>query len=154
MASEDIGLADPQALSICVAAQQGLHLVGMPEAGVILAEAIVYLASAPKSNAVYNAYNQIRAEILGGHNDPVPLWIRNAPTGLMKNLGYGKDYKYAHDFYKDMPVEDPERPPAVKLQEYLPESLAGRRFYEPGKQGKEASIQHWLTQRRGEDPAQ
>jgi len=154
MASEDIGLADPQALSICVAAQQGLHLVGMPEAGVILAEAIVYLASAPKSNAVYNAYNQIRAEILGGHNDPVPLWIRNAPTGLMKNLGYGKDYKYAHDFYKDMPVEDPERPPAVKLQEYLPESLAGRRFYEPGKQGKEASIQHWLTQRRGEEPSQ
>lgn len=154
MASEDIGLADPQALSICVAAQQGLHLVGMPEAGVILAEAIVYLASAPKSNAVYNAYNQIRAEILGGHNDPVPLWIRNAPTGLMKNLGYGKDYKYAHDFYKDMPVEDPERPPAVKLQEYLPESLAGRRFYEPGQQGKEASIQRWLTQMRGEEPSQ
>jgi putative ATPase len=148
MASEDIGLADPQALSICVAAQQGVHFVGMPEAGVILAEAIVYLATAPKSNAVYNAYNQIRAEIAGGNIDPVPLWIRNAPTHLMKNLGYGKDYKYAHDYYKDMDLIDPERPPAVKVQEYLPERLQGRRFYEPGKQGREASIQKWLEKRR------
>jgi ATPase related to the helicase subunit of the Holliday junction resolvase len=149
MAAEDIGLADPQALPLCVAAQQGVHFVGMPEAGVILAEAAVYLATAPKSNSVYNAYNQIRAEVMGGHNDPVPLWIRNAPTGLMKNLGYGKDYKYAHDFYKDMPIEDSERPPSVKLQEYLPESLAGRHFYEPGKQGKEASIQRWFQRRNG-----
>lgn len=148
MASEDIGLADPQALTICVAAQQGVHFVGMPEAGVILAEAIVYLATAPKSNSVYNAYNQIRAEIIGGNIDPVPMWIRNAPTDLMKNLGYGKDYKYAHDYYKDMDVIDPERPPAVKVQEYLPERLQGRRFYEPGKQGKEASIQKWLEKRR------
>jgi putative ATPase len=148
MAAEDIGLADPQALSLCVAAQQGVHFVGMPEAGVILAEAVAYLAAAPKSNSVYNAYNQIRAEIIAGHNDPVPLWIRNAPTSLMKNLGYGKDYKYAHDFYKDMSSEDPERPPAAKLQEYLPESLAGRHFYEPGQQGKEASIKRWLEQHR------
>jgi putative ATPase len=148
MASEDIGLADPQALTICVAAQQGVHFVGMPEAGVILAEAIVYLATAPKSNAVYNAYNQIRAEIVGGNIDPVPLWIRNAPTHLMKNLGYGKDYKYAHDYYKDAEIIDPERPPAIKVQEYLPERLQGRRFYEPGRQGKEASIQKWLEKRR------
>ena len=148
MASEDIGLADPQALMICVAAQQGVHFVGMPEAGVILAEAIVYLATAPKSNAVYNAYNQIRAEIAGGNSDPVPLWIRNAPTHLMKNLGYGKDYRYAHDYYKDMDLIDTERPPAVKVQEYLPERLQERHFYEPGKQGKEASIQKWLEKRR------
>ena len=148
MASEDIGLADPQALTLCVAAQQGVHFVGMPEAGVILAEAIVYLATAPKSNAVYNAYNQIRAEIVGGNIDPVPLWIRNAPTHLMKNLGYGKDYKYAHDYYKDAEIVDPERPPAIKVQEYLPERLQGRRFYEPGQQGKEASIQKWLEKRR------
>lgn len=147
MASEDIGLADPQALSVCVAAQQGVHFVGMPEAGVILAEAVVYLAAAPKSNAVYNAYNQIRAEITSGLIDPVPLWIRNAPTGLMKKLGYGKEYKYAHDYYKDMEIEDPERPPSGKVQEYLPERLAGRRFYEPGKQGKEASIRSWLEKR-------
>ncbi|WP_126577923.1 replication-associated recombination protein A [Tengunoibacter tsumagoiensis] len=148
MASEDIGLADPQALGICVAAQQAVHFVGMPEAGVILAEAVAYLATAPKSNSVYNAYNQIRAEILSGHNDPVPLWIRNAPTSLMKNLGYGKEYKYAHDYYKDMSVEDAERPPVGKLQEYLPESLVGRRFFEPGQQGREASVKRWLEKRR------
>lgn len=152
MAAEDIGLADPQALSLCVAAQQATHFVGMPEAGVILAEAVTYLAAAPKSNAVYNAYNQIRAEIINGPNDPVPLWIRNAPTTLMKNLGYGKDYKYAHDYYKDLQSEDPERPPALKLQEYLPERLAGQHFYEPGNQGREASIQRWLAQRRNQDP--
>lgn len=150
MAAEDIGLADPQALSVCVAAQQATHFVGMPEAGVILAEAVAYLAAAPKSNAVYNAYNQIRAEIMNGPNDPVPLWIRNAPTQLMKNLDYGKDYKYAHDFYKDMQSDDPERPPVTKLQEYLPERLAGQRFYEPGTQGKEASIQRWLAKRQAE----
>src|SRR6202163_3417886 len=91
MAAEDIGLADPQALTLCVAAQQAVHFVGMPEAGVMLAEAVVYLAAAPKSNAVYNAYNQVRAEIMSGAIDPVPLWIRNAPTGLMKKLGYGKE---------------------------------------------------------------
>ncbi|GCE04500.1 ATPase AAA [Dictyobacter aurantiacus] len=154
MAAEDIGLADPQALSICVAAQQGVHFVGMPEAGVILAEAVVYLAVAPKSNAVYNAYNQIRAEILNGHNDPVPLWIRNAPTGLMKQLGYGKEYKYAHDYYKDMQIDDPERPPSDRLQEYLPESLVGRHFYEPGNQGKENSIRQWLEKRNAGQQAE
>jgi len=82
-------------------------------------------------------------------NDPVPLWIRNAPTQLMKDLDYGKDYKYAHDYYKDMQVDDTERPPTVQLQEYLPENLKGRRYYEPGHQGKEASIKKWLEKRRG-----
>jgi putative ATPase len=148
MAAEDIGLADPQALALCVAAQQSVHFVGMPEAGVMLAEAVVYLATAPKSNAVYNAYNQIRTEIMNGPNDPVPLWIRNAPTSLMKTLGYGKEYKYAHDYYKDASIDDPNRPPALKVQEYLPERLQGRTFYKPGNQGKEASIKQWLEKRR------
>ncbi|HTK06928.1 MAG TPA: replication-associated recombination protein A [Ktedonobacteraceae bacterium] len=152
MAAEDIGLADPQALALCVAAQQSVHFVGMPEAGVMLAEAVVYLAAAPKSNAVYNAYNQIRSEIMSGPNEPVPLWIRNAPTSLMKTLGYGKEYKYAHDYYKDAPVDDPERPPTLKVQEYLPERLQGRTFYEPGNQGKEASIKQWLEKRRENGP--
>ena len=152
MAAEDIGLADPQALALCVAAQQSVHFVGMPEAGVMLAEAVVYLAAAPKSNAVYNAYNQIRAEIMNGPNDSVPLWIRNAPTDLMKTLGYGKEYKYAHDFYKDAPLDDPDRPPTLKVQEYLPERLQGRTFYEPGNQGKEVSIKQWLEKRRENGP--
>ena len=97
---------------------------------------------------VYAAYNQIVAEVRSGHNDTVPLWIRNAPTGLMKDLGYGEGYKYSHDYYKDLQSEDPQRPPAVKLQEYLPERLVGRQFYEPGNQGKEASIKQWLTKRQ------
>jgi putative ATPase len=147
MASEDIGMADPQALGVCVAAQQAVHFVGMPEGGAMLAQAVVYLATAPKSASVYAAYEAIRAEIASGYNDPVPLWIRNAPTQLMKGLGYGKDYKYSHDYYKDMQVDDPERPPAAKLQEYLPERLVGRNFYEPTEQGKEASIKKWLAKR-------
>ena len=81
-------------------------------------------------------------------NDPVPLWIRNAPTQLMKDLDYGKDYKYAHDYYKDMQIEDSDRPPATQIQEYLPEGLKGRHYYEPGHQGKEASIKKWLEKRR------
>ncbi len=149
MAAEDIGMADPQALVVCTSAQQAVHFVGMPEAGVILAQAVVYLATAPKSAAVYAAYNRVRSELQNGPNDPVPLWIRNAPTKLMKNLGYGEDYKYAHDYYKDMESEDPERPPTAKLQEYLPERMVGQRFYEPGTQGKERSIRQWLQKRHG-----
>ncbi len=150
MASEDIGMADPQALVVCTAAQQAAHFVGMPEAGVILAQAVVYLATAPKSASVYAAYNRIQAELRSGPNDPVPLWIRNAPTKLMKGMGYGEDYKYSHDYYKDMKSEDPERPPAAKLQEYLPERMVGQRFYEPGNQGKEKSIQRWLEKRHAD----
>jgi putative ATPase len=85
---------------------------------------------------------------VAAQNDPVPLWLRNAPTRLLKNLDYGKQYKYAHDYYKAMPLDDPERPPAEQLQAYLPESLRGRRYYEPGKQGKEAGIRKWLEKRR------
>ncbi len=150
MASEDIGMADPQALVICTAAQQAAHFVGMPEAGVILAQAAVYLATAPKSASVYAAYNRIQAELRNGPNDPVPLWIRNAPTKLMKGMGYGEDYKYSHDYYKDMESEDPERPPAAKLQEYLPERMVEQRFYEPSNQGKEKSIQRWLEKRHAD----
>jgi len=147
-ASEDIGMADPQALLVCVAAQQAVHFVGLPEANLALAQAVVHLATAPKSNALYEAYSRVQEDVQQTRNDPVPLWIRNAPTQLMKDLDYGKDYKYAHDYYKDMQIEDPDRPPAKQIQEYLPESLKGRRYYEPGHQGKEASIKKWLEKLR------
>src|SRR6266571_4677911 len=137
-ASEDVGMADPQAL----------HFVGLPEANLALAQAVVHLATAPKSNALYIAYGRVQEDVQKTRNDPVPLQIRNAPTQLMKDLDYGKDYKYAHEYYKEMQIEDTERPPAIQLQEYLPESLKGRSYYEPGQQGKEASIKQWLEQRR------
>jgi putative ATPase len=147
-ASEDVGMADPQALVVCVAAQQAVHFVGLPEANLALAQAVVHLATAPKSNALYEAYSRVQEDVQKTRNEPVPLQIRNAPTQLMKDLDYGKDYKYAHDYYKEMQIEDPERPPATQVQEYLPESLKGRHYYEPGQQGKEASIKKWLEKRR------
>ena len=150
-ASEDVGMADPQALLVCVAAQQAVHFVGLPEANLALAQAVVHLATAPKSNALYEAYSRVQEDVQQTRNDPVPLQIRNAPTQLMKDLDYGKDYKYAHDYYKDMQIDDTERPPAMQLQEYLPESLKGHRYYEPGHQGKEASIKKWLEKRRGQE---
>ncbi len=149
-ASEDVGMADPQALLICVAAQQAVHFLGLPEANLALAQAVVHLATAPKSNALYEAYSLVQADVQNTRNDPVPSQIRNAPTQLMKDLDYGKDYKYSHDYYKDMQVDDLDRPPAVSLQEYLPEGLKGHRYYEPGEQGKEASIKRWLERRRSE----
>jgi len=148
MASEDVGLADPQALGVCVAAQQAVHFVGMPEGALALAQAVVYLATAPKSNALEVAYGRASEDVRKGPNEPVPLWLRNAPTRLMKDLDYGQQYKYAHDYYKALPLDDPERPPAEQLQAYLPESLRGRRYYEPGNQGKEAGIKRWLERRR------
>jgi len=151
-ASEDIGMADSQALVVCVAAQQAVHFVGLPEANLALAQAVVYLATAPKSNALYEAYSRVQEDVQKTRNDPVPLQIRNAPTQLMKDLDYGKDYKYAHDYYKDMQIDDPERPPATKVQEYLPESLQGKKYYKPGQQGKEASVKKWLEKRRGQNP--
>ena len=150
-ASEDVGMADPQALLVCVAAQQAVHFVGLPEANLALAQAVIHLATAPKSNALYEAYSRVQEDVQKTRNDPVPLQIRNAPTQLMKDLDYGKDYKYTHEYYKDMQIEDPERPPAVQVQEYLPESLKGRSYYEPGQQGKEASIKKWLEKRRGKE---
>lgn len=150
IASEDVGMADPQALVVCVAAQQAVHFVGLPEANLALAQAVVYLATAPKSNALEVAYARAQEDVQNSRNDPVPLQIRNAPTRLMKDLDYGKDYKYAHDYYKDMQIDDPDRPPPQQLQEYLPERLKGRKYYEPRQQGKEASIKRWLERRRDE----
>ena len=96
-ASEDVGMADPQALVVAMAAQQAVHFIGLPEGALALAELVVYLAAAPKSNALYAAYGEAARDALETRAEPVPLWIRNAPTGLMKDLGYGKGYRYAHD---------------------------------------------------------
>lgn len=120
-ASEDIGLADPQALTQAVAASQACHLIGMPECGVILAQCVSYLSLAPKSNALYVAYAEVQADIQNLPNEPVPLHLRNAPTSLMKNLGHGKGYKYTPNF-KDA---------AEAEQDYLPASLKERRYLKP-----------------------
>ena len=129
LAAEDIGLADPQALTVAVAAQQAVHFIGMPEGRIPLAEATVYLATAPKSNTAYAALNEAMADVRSLPNDPVPLHLRNAVTGLMQNMGYGKDYKYSHDY------EGHFAP-----QEYLPLQLQGRRYYHPGTEGAEKEI--------------
>lgn len=147
-ASEDVGMADSQALVICMAAQQAVHFVGLPEANLALAQAVVHLATAPKSNALYAAYSRVQEDVQQTRNDPVPLALRNAPTRLMKEMDYGKDYKYAHDYYENLSSEDPARPPTVQLQEYLPDNLKGRHYYQPSSQGQEASIQTWLASRR------
>ncbi len=99
-ASEDVGMADPQALVVAVAAQQAVHFIGMPEGNLALAQAVVYLATAPKSNSLYTAYSRVQEDVETTRNDPVPLHLRNPVTGLMQNLGYGKGYKYAHDYPK------------------------------------------------------
>jgi len=118
-AAEDIGLADPQALVIATAAAQATHLIGLPEARLTLAEAAVYLARAPKSNKVCAAYEAAADDARATHSEPVPLHLRNAPTGLMKGLGYGKDYKYAHDY---------EEGKADMI--CLPEKLKERKYYQ------------------------
>jgi putative ATPase len=128
-ASEDIGNADPQALVFAIAVQQTVHFLGMPEAGVALAQLVTYLAASPKSNAAYMGYGEAVREVRQGDNPPVPLHIRNAPTRLMKDLGYGRGYQYAHDF------ED-----QTAAMECLPDALAGRRFYEPKDAGFEKDI--------------
>lgn len=152
-ASEDVGMADPQALLVCVAAQQAVHFIGMPECGLALAQAVVHLATAPKSNALYTAYGAVVEDVRATRNDPVPLHLRNAPTRLMRDLDYGKDYKYAHDDYGGQPdPDDPSRPPPQRLQDYLPEQLRDRQYYRPGAQGNEASIKAWLERRRHPAP--
>lgn len=129
MAAEDIGLADPQALAVSLAAKDAYHFLGSPEGELAIAEAVVYLATAPKSNRVYAAWGEALEAARESPAAPVPLHIRNAPTGLMKQLGYGKGYRYAHDFEK-----------AYVPQEYLPEAMAGRSFYQPGELGFEKKI--------------
>ncbi len=126
MAVEDIGLAAPEALNLCLSARDAMHFLGQPEGGLALAQAVVYLALAPKSNAVYTAYGAVRADIEKTAAEPVPLHLRNAPTKLMKELDYGRDYQYAHD------VEG-----KVAAMECLPASLAGRRYYIPTGEGRE-----------------
>ncbi len=135
MATEDIGLADPHALTLCMAAQQAVHFLGMPEGNLALAEAAVYLALAPKSNALYTAYDAVRQDVARTRNEPVPLHIRNAPTALMKSLGYGRGYKYAHDYEH-----------ALVEQEHLPDSLRGRRYYNPTDRGFEARLRQRMEE--------
>ena len=130
LAAEDVGLADPQALVIAAAAQQAVHLIGLPEGYFPLAEASVYLAIAPKSDSIKRAAGALTADIEGTRADPVPLHLRNAVTGLMRGLGYGKGYKYAHDKPEHF---DPE-------ETFLPDSLRGRRYYEPTELGAEAAL--------------
>jgi putative ATPase len=128
-ASEDIGMADPQALVIAIAAQQAVHFIGMPEGNLALAEAVVYLATAPKSNSLYQAYSQVQEEIKQGTDEPVPLHLRNPVTPLMEKMDYGKGYKYAHDY-----------PGHFVRQQYLPDSLQGKRYYIPGSEGYEKQV--------------
>ena len=136
-ASEDIGNADPQALVVAVNAMEAFKFLGHPEGELSLAQAVVYLATAPKSNSVYKAYGNVKKAIDDTGTLPVPLHIRNAPTGLMKDLGYGKGYRYAHDF------DDAHVP-----QEYLPEKLRGQRYYSPSPRGYEKIIKQRLEQWR------
>ena len=138
-ASEDIGNADPQALTVAVTAMQAFHFVGLPEGNLALAQAAVYLATAPKSNALYTAYNAVQRDIKRTLSLSVPLHLRNAPTRLMKELGYGKGYKYPHDF-----------PGHYVEEHYLPEGLRGRIYYKPTNQGYEVEIKRRLEKwRRG-----
>jgi putative ATPase len=140
MATEDIGLADPNALTLTVAARDAFHFLGAPEGELAIAEAVVYLATAPKSNRVYEAWSAARARARDTPTAPVPLHIRNAPTGLMKDLGYGEGYRY-----------DPAEADGVSDQEYLPDAVRGTRFYRPGTSGFEKTIGErlaWWAERR------
>ena len=136
-ASEDIGNADPQALVFAIAVKDTVHFLGMPEAGVALAQLVTYLAASPKSNAAYVGYGDAVHEVRQGDNPPVPLHIRNAPTKLMKDLGYGRGYQYAHD------MED-----QTAAMDCLPESLSGRRFYEAKDVGAEREMRERLEKMR------
>jgi putative ATPase len=132
-ASEDVGNADPQALTVAVAAKEACHFIGMPEGNTALTQAVTYLATAPKSNAVYRAYLRAAEDAHSDRAEPVPLHLRNAPTKLMKQLEYGKDYQYAHD--------DPD---AVTGMDCLPPNLAGRKYYQPSERGFEKEIKRRL----------
>jgi putative ATPase len=126
MASEDIGMAAPEALNLCLSAKDAIDFLGMPEANLALAQAVAYLALAPKSNALYTAYNSVLEDVEETAAEPVPLHIRNAPTPLMKQVGYGKGYQYAHDF--ESKVAD---------MECMPDNLRGRSYYHPTAEGRE-----------------
>ena len=128
-ASEDVGMADPQALVVAMAAQQAVHFIGLPEGNLALAQAVVYLATAPKSNSLYQAYSRVQEEIKKGSSESVPLHLRNPVTPLMKKMGYGKGYKYAHNY-----------PGHIVEQQNLPAALQGKRFYTPSDQGYEKQV--------------
>jgi putative ATPase len=132
-ASEDVGLADPYALTLTLNARDTYHFLGSPEGELAIAEAVVYMACAPKSNSIYTAFEQAMKDASEHGSLPVPLWIRNAPTKLMKALDYGKGYKYAHEF------ED-----AITDQQYFPEELAGTEYYHPKGVGREANLKTYL----------
>jgi len=137
MAVEDIGLADPNALSLCMAARDAVDFIGMPEGNLALAQAVVYLSVAPKSNALYTAYSDVQQDIEQTAAEPVPLHLRNAPTGLMKGLGYGRDYQYAHD------VEG-----KVANMQCLPDNLRDRVYYRPTSEGIEKRIRERMEEIR------
>jgi len=141
-ASEDVGMADPQALVVAMAAQQAVHFIGMPEGNLALAEAVVYLSTAPKSNSLYVAYSKAQEEVKQGPTTAVPLHLRNPVTQMMRDLGYGKGYKYAHNY-----------PEHFVEQQHLPEALKGKRFYSPSEQGYEkqiiARLKAWWARRQG-----
>jgi putative ATPase len=142
MASEDVGLSDPAALQVAVAARDAFHFLGPPEGELALAQAALYLATAPKSNRIYVAWNEALDAARETPGAPVPLHIRNAPTDLMKDLGYGAGYRY-----------DPDEAFGVSPQEYLPEGLRGREFYRPGPYGHESTIRKrmdWWAKKREE----
>ncbi len=144
-ASEDVGNADPQALALAVAAKDAVHFVGMPEGWIPLAQAVVYLATAPKSNASYAAYLRAREDVKRLGNLPVPLHLRNAPTRLAREMGCGRDYRYPHD-----------HPDGVVDQTYLPDRLQGRRYFRPGRFGFEREIAKrlaWWERKRAEQRA-
>jgi putative ATPase len=137
MAVEDIGLAEPNALALCIAARDAVDFLGMPEGNLALAQAVVYLAVAPKSNALYTAYGQIQADVERTAAEAVPLHLRNAPTGLMKNLGYGHGYQYAHDLEEK-----------VADMQCLPDNLKDRRYYQPSNEGIEKRIRERMEEIR------
>jgi putative ATPase len=135
MAVEDIGLADPNALSLCMAARDAVDFIGMPEGNLALAQAVVYLALAPKSNALYTAYSDVQQDVERTVAEPVPLHLRNAPTGLMKGLGYGRGYKYAHDL--DEKIAD---------MQCLPDNLRDRVYYQPTNEGVEKRLRERIEE--------
>jgi len=138
MAAEDIGLADPRALRLALDAAEVYERLGTPEGELALAECVIYLAMAPKSNAVYNAFNEAKALIKQDGTRPVPLHLRNAPTKLMKDLAYGKDYRYAHD----------EEGAFAAGESYFPEGMAPPEFYRPVDRGLEIKIGQKLAELR------
>src|SRR3989475_3987196 len=135
MAVEDVGLAEPNALALCMAARDAVHFIGMPEGNLALAQAVVYLSVAPKSNALYAAYSDVQQDVERTAAEPVPLHLRNAPTGLMKGLGYGQGYRYAHDFADK-----------VADMQCLPDNLRDRVYYHPTTEGIEKRIRERIEE--------